>query len=78
MSKDQKTCCVCDDPIPPQEPYKLGILSVEAAAGLMDMKDLRLLPACTRLADGRVQMNFCLDCARTMPATENVKIRYNS
>ena len=60
----KRTCCVCDEVIPPDQPYKVGKLSIEAAAGLLEnIYDPRLVPIWTQLEDGRVQIDICLPCA---------------
>ena len=73
-----RTCDVCDDPIPPHVPYKVGVLDAESAAWLLDVADVRLVPTWTQLADGRVELDICLGCAGLMPSTANLKIRLNS
>lgn len=76
---DHRTCDVCDDPIPPRVPFKVAVLSVDAAADLMEnIYDPRLIPTWTHLPDGRVELDICLGCAGLMPSTTNLKIRVNS
>ena len=70
---------MCDDVIRPDQLYKIGILSMEAAAGLLEnIYDPRLVPVWTQLEDGRVQIDICLECAEAMKGTEGLGIRYNS
>jgi hypothetical protein len=74
-----RTCYVCERIIAPDEHYKVGLLSAEAAVGLLEnIYDPRLVPVWTQLEDGRVQIDICLECAEPMTGTENLEIRYNS
>ena len=72
-----RTCDVCDDPIPRNVPYKVGVLDAESASWLLDVADVRLVPTWTQIGD-RIELDICLGCAGLMPITENFKIRVNS
>jgi len=75
--KDSRICSVCDHTIARHRPYRTALLSIDAAAELMDVDDVRLLPVFTQLADGRVEIDICLSCAWEMKGTEDLEVRYS-
>jgi hypothetical protein len=57
-----RLCDVCENLIPFNAAYRLGTLSPQAAAGLLEVDDARLVPTWTQVPDGTVELDICLEC----------------
>jgi hypothetical protein len=57
-----RLCDVCGDEVPCGTPYRRGMLTPHAAAGLLDVDDSDLVPTWTQLQDGTVQLDTCQGC----------------
>jgi hypothetical protein len=47
LTRNSRTCDVCNDPIPPGVPYRVGTITTGAAAALLDTDDPELVPTWT-------------------------------
>lgn len=66
LSRDGRHCDVCGEGIPRNVPYRVGRITADAAAMLLDTDDPDLVPTWTQLLDGTVQLDFCLWCYSSM------------
>jgi hypothetical protein len=62
----KRVCGVCREEILANATFYRGTLSPSAAAGLLDVDDVRLVPTWTQLPDLTVQIDLCSACFNLM------------
>ena len=70
ISNGRRICDICGDVIPADEKFLTSFVPPAEASIFIETKELELTPTWTRMDDGKIMLEICLDCDLTMGSME--------
>ena len=66
LKSDERYCDICGELILKDEKYVVDYMPPDAASLFLDLKELELTPTWTKMEDGKIRMDICLECKADM------------